>query len=76
MKKWYTVRDNIYGEILEFSNQTDAQMEAERRLTRHRTGYSIRRNYIQPIDAVIIENGNDILITVRPEVKDESERDN
>lgn len=68
MKTWFTVRDNIYGEILDFSNYVDALQEAERRVARHREGYNIRHNHVDGCDAVLIENGYDIIICIRPEV--------
>ncbi len=69
---WYTVRDNIYGEILEFNSYADALFEAERRLTRHREGYNVRRNHVDGCDAVLIENGKQIIITVRLEDEKDS----
>lgn len=65
---WFTVRDNITGEILEFTNQIDAQIEAERRVNLHRSGYDIRRNHVAGCDAVLIENGKDIIICNRSEL--------
>ena len=65
---WYTVRDNITGEILEFTNKCDAEMEAERRVMRHRSGYDIRRNHVDGCDAILIENGNTTIICVRSDL--------
>ncbi len=44
---WYTVRDNITGEDIQFTKQIDAQMEAERRVSLHREYHKC--------DAVLIE---------------------
>lgn len=59
---WFTVRDNITGEILDFSKQKDAQYEAKRRVKKYRKGYDVRRNHVCGGDAVLIENGNTIII--------------
>lgn len=61
--KWYTVRDNINGEILQFSKRIDAEYEVERRLTRHRSGYNFKRNIVAGCNAVVIKNDHTFIIT-------------
>lgn len=59
---WYTVRDNITGEVIEFTKEIDAQMEAERRISLHREYHNC--------DAVLIENGKDIIICKKSELSE------
>ena len=63
MKRWYTVRDNITGEVLEFTNRLDAEFEVQRRITRYRNGYNIKHNHVDGCNAVLIENGYLFIIT-------------
>lgn len=42
----FTVIDKFTGEILEFDDQMDAEMVAQRRLSMHKNGYNLRRNHI------------------------------
>ncbi len=67
---WYTVRDNITGEIIDFSNRIEAEFDAERRVSMHRSGYRVRHNYIAPVDAVLIKNKRQFIVTVRPEYEE------
>lgn len=67
---WYTVRDNITGEIIDFSNRIEAEFEADRRLNRHRSGYNLRRTCVDPVDAVLIKNKRTFIITVRPDYEE------
>lgn len=57
---WYTVRDNITGEIMDYSDKSEAQMEAERRVDLHKQ--------IHNKNAVIIKNGRNIIICNQSEL--------
>ena len=62
----YRVVDNISGEILEFKDQMDAEMIAERRLSRYKSGFDIRRNHFSPISNAIIKvNKEDYIICLK-----------
>ena len=67
---WYTVRDNITGEVIDFSNRIEAEFESDRRLNMHRSGYTVKRTHIPPIDAVLIKNKRTFIVTVRPEYEE------
>jgi hypothetical protein len=49
---------------MDFSTKEDAEKEAARLLKKYREGYDIRRAHIAGCNAVIIENGQDLIITV------------
>ena len=58
----FTVCDNICDEVLQFVSRIDAEMEAERRLIRHRNGYDLKHNHISGCNAIIVYEGDTITI--------------
>lgn len=53
----YKVIDEITGEMFSFEDRYDAEVEAERRLNIHLSGYSVRRTYVSPVNAVLKKEG-------------------
>lgn len=58
----YRVIDKITFEVLEFDNQMDAEMVADRRLSMHKKGYKIGRSMMHPCEAKLIIKGKDYII--------------
>ena len=58
----FRVIDKITFEVLEFDDQMDAEMVANRRLSMHKKGYKIGRNMMQPCEAKLVIKGKDYII--------------
>ena len=52
----YKVIDNIFGEIVEFKDKYDAELEAQRRLELHTYGYDVRRSHVPGCNAILVHN--------------------
>jgi len=58
----YRVIDKITFEVLEFEDQMDAEIVANRRLKMHKQGYKVGRSMMSPCEAKIVVNGKDYII--------------
>ena len=60
----YKLTNNISGVIMEFKSKEILLKTANKIIKRYREGYSIRRNYFRPINARLINNGEEYIITL------------
>jgi len=58
----FRVIDRIVGEEIICKNQYSALVEAERRLSIHQAGYTVRRIHIPPIACHLETDGEDYII--------------
>lgn len=58
----FRVIDKITFEVLEFEDQMDAEMVADRRLSMHRQGYKTGRSMTHPREAKLVIKGKDYII--------------
>ena len=56
------VVDTIVGEIIKCKNSYSALVEAERRLSIHQSGYTVRKITVPPIKCHIETEGEDFII--------------
>lgn len=63
MRKWFTLIDNISNEIKDYNNRSECLEEAERRLSVYRNGYDVGNRHVGPVNAVLIENGSNYIVT-------------
>ena len=60
----YTLKNNITGVIMEFKSKEILLKTANKIIKRYQEGYSIRRNYFRPINARLINNGEEYIISL------------
>ena len=60
----YTLKNNITGVIMEFKYKETRLKKANGLIKRYREGYSIRHTYFRPINARLINNGEEYIISL------------
>lgn len=60
----YTLKNNITGVIMEFKSKEILLKTANKIIKRYQEGYSIRHTYFRPINARLINNGEEYIISL------------
>ena len=65
MRRWFTLIDNISNELKDYNSRSECIEEAERRVSIYCNGYDVGNRHVAPVNAVMIENGNNYIVTYR-----------